>query len=230
MPAKKRKPVTLAGNPGLEVKPVVVQDPYQPRATLVVMKNIRTTPLDNLLWKKRITDVEKQAGEQYQRLWEASEIGGAKAIDYARSRVDGGAGPQFPLTQAVVSARMELIRVHEELGATAATVLRLVVGEGMTIRQVVETQPRLCGGLVGTRGEGYIAGRTVEALRDLVQLWRYEAKGLRRTPMRASQQTTTGPSGERVLDAWGELRERDRPAATSDKEGISTGSGSSGTG
>lgn len=213
MGGKRRKPaVTLAGNPGLEVRPVQVADPFQPHGPkLTVLKNIRTTPADYLHSKGRIDDALKAVADRYQALHDRAEIGGARAIDYSRPKVDGGRLAE-PLTQAVADARFELIRVHQELGKVAAVMLRLVIGEGVSIQRVVRDYPSVCAGLSSSRAEGYVTGRVVEALTDLMELWRYEAKGMMRVRTRASHETTTGPSGEKVLDEWGQLVERERPA------------------
>jgi hypothetical protein len=88
---KKPKPVSLpvVGRSGnIEIYMVEMPDPFEPDKKLMVAKNIATHPLDHLRARNAVTHDQKAAGDRFLALYEAAEIGGAKAIDYSRVKVD----------------------------------------------------------------------------------------------------------------------------------------------
>ncbi|MDN5006506.1 hypothetical protein ACFQZO_37470, partial [Bradyrhizobium sp. GCM10027634] len=62
-----------------------------------------------------------------------------------------------------------------ELGPVGSKLLISVVGEGQLIQDAAKDWSRSGGIVRGDRAEGYIAGRMVEALDQLVSLWKLES-------------------------------------------------------
>lgn len=72
----------------IETDVAVVDDPYEPGGKLHVKKNRRVHPLDYEYHNDRIDDAQKTAGDAFLLRYEAAEVGGAGAIDYAKTKVD----------------------------------------------------------------------------------------------------------------------------------------------
>jgi len=88
---KKPKPISLpvVGRSGnIEIHMVEMPDPFEPDKMLMVAKNVATHPLDHMFARAAITRDQKAAGDRFLGLFEAAEIGGARAIDYSRVKVD----------------------------------------------------------------------------------------------------------------------------------------------
>lgn len=93
MSKKRKKPKSISlpvvGRSGnIEIHMVEVSDPYEPDKKLMVAKNVATHPLDHLFAREAITRDQKAAGDRFLGLYEDAEIGGARAIDYSRVKVD----------------------------------------------------------------------------------------------------------------------------------------------
>lgn len=91
MARKRKKPITLPSvgfNGNIEIHFAEVEDPFEKGKRLSVAKNVATHPLDHLLARSHITIDQKAAGDRFLRLYEDAEIGGARAIDYSRVKVD----------------------------------------------------------------------------------------------------------------------------------------------
>lgn len=91
--SKKRKktpslPVIGRASSNVDLGVVDVPDPFEPGKTIRVLKNQAVTPLDHLQARGALTTDQKAAGDRFLALYEAAEIGGARAIDYSRVKVD----------------------------------------------------------------------------------------------------------------------------------------------
>ncbi len=118
-----------------EVRLVDVPDPYNPGKIEQVRKNVRVHPLDLLLARKRIDDAQKTAGDRFLQLYEAAEIGVARAIDYTRQKVD--VSFTYPgLDPAAMEAVRALADIHIRLGGRSFALLRRLIGERMSVYQV----------------------------------------------------------------------------------------------
>jgi hypothetical protein len=98
-------------------------------------------------------------------------------MDPTKEAVDGG-GAGDPISDGLVSAGHELARVMRHLGQTGSALLVAVVGEGKRIEDVAANWSRAGGIVSGRRAEGYVTGRMVEALDELVNLWKLESSSL----------------------------------------------------
>jgi hypothetical protein len=196
----RRKPpsVTLAGmsNRHREVALVEVADPYEPGRRIVVAKNVSCHPAESMYARGYIDEAQRTAAVKVRALWEQAEIGASAAIDYSRTRVDGGQLGD-PFSEAVYAARRALVGVRTAVGEGGYAILMPVMGEGHAIDQIARERPALSRGLKGKRAEGYLSGRIREALDDLVRHWGLVAfGGLRGRTVSERGMAVTGPQAE----------------------------------
>lgn len=129
-PRKKPK-ITLPGrNAAIEIAPVEVMDPYDGKP-LTVMKNVRVHPLDTMLKHGKITDAQKTAGDKFLEIFDKSEIGGARAIDYERVKVDVSFQHRG-IEPSVAESLQKLTAIHRTLGRRAFSILVQVIGLRVT--------------------------------------------------------------------------------------------------
>lgn len=208
---KRARSITLAVVPSLnrqrEIAMVAVPDPYQPSTTILVAKNVRAHPADFLHARGSIDDAQRAAADRIRTLYERAEIGGSRAIDYSRVRVDGGT-VQEPLAEAVHAARKALNMARHATGEAGWAILSPVMGEGIPIERLARERPSLARGLMGKRAMGYITGRLREALDDLVAHWGLIAVGARHRRISAERDMAlTGPVAEWEIGRFGDLQE-----------------------
>jgi hypothetical protein len=174
------------------------------------MKNVRSSPIDQMLYQRRIHTGQHAAAVKFQRLCEKAEIGPLQGIDYSKQKVDGGQASEV-LTQVVANARKQLMEIPNVVGRTGYTILCSVVGRGESIRRFVESYPSHLYGLEGRRAEGFVSGKIVEALDGLILHWGMVAKNPGyRAPIRGeSNMTLTGPVSEYEVGLFGDLVEKE---------------------
>lgn len=125
---RRKKTITLPGrNSAVEFVQSIVPDPYDGKP-LAVLRNSKQHPLEHLYAHKRINDAQKAAGDKFLEIYDAAEIGGARAIDYERVKVDvsfvhRGIPPQT--AQAV----QDLKSVHRAVGPWPYKLLVAIIGE-----------------------------------------------------------------------------------------------------
>lgn len=131
---RKKRPVSVAGNNGkIEIEFTQVPDPYEPGKMLDVAKNVRVHPLDALRARDRINDAQKAAGDRFLAIYDRAEIGGARAIDYSRVKVDVSFEHRG-LDPGVAVATDELIAIRRQIGKRPYALLCRVIGERISLR------------------------------------------------------------------------------------------------
>ena len=178
--AKKRKrtPYLSHGSEGLvELGERKVQDPLEPTAELRVTVNVRESSIDHMASRGRINTAQTEAGQRFRKLWELAAIGRSKGIDPGKEFVDGGC-PGDPISDALVKASHELNRILRIAGSAGAPLLIAIVGEGKRIEDVATSWSKAGGIVMGKRAEGYVVGRMIEALDDLVAHWKLESSSI----------------------------------------------------
>lgn len=173
----------------VEVGVRIVEDPENRGKQIEVLANVKASTLAYMRARDRIDEAQLKAGEWFRGVYERAEIGGVGAIDYSRTRVDGGRITE-PLNEALMEAAGALDAVHRlpGIGEVGFSILRLVVGEGVTIERMAASFP--CPAhLTGNRAEGWITGRLIECLDILVEHLGLKAKGANRSAVRGERAT-----------------------------------------
>ncbi len=168
--SKRAKQPARAGMEGrFELGHKCVKGPYSGEAESVRV-NIRHDVLEHMHARRGISDAEKAAGDRFVQLCEMASIGGARAVDYSRTPVDGG-GIADTLSEQVMRAAKDLAQVRNCLGETGMRILEMVLVSGLTLRQVAATNAYETVKWKRKRSEQYIGRRFKEALADLALLW-----------------------------------------------------------
>jgi hypothetical protein len=121
-----------------DVAPITVDDPHDAGAQIVVMRSLRDDPLGALHAAGQIDNVQYLAGRHWQKAYELAEIGGARAIDYSRAKVDGGGIPQPSVSDVQARAFDDLSRAGKTLGAYGSSIVHDVMAAHMTIKQCAD--------------------------------------------------------------------------------------------
>lgn len=180
MSRRKAPPITLATTMQQIVVIEEVVDPYETNKKAKAAVNVREHALAYLHHIDRLTDEQYLAGNEFRRNYEAAVLGGFKAIDYSRVRVDGGELSD-PLTERAQAAHRWLTDVARlpGIGPIGYSLLSRIAGEGESIGHVAKTWPgehRLS----AQRREGFISGRLTECLDLLVDHLGLVARGKRK--------------------------------------------------
>ncbi|WP_454917443.1 hypothetical protein [Xanthobacter sediminis] len=190
-PGRRRKPAPDAP-PNLERGYKVVPDPWEPGARLSVPCNMRESPIEHMAARKRINAAQKEAADRYRALYERAQLGPLRAMDLAKERLDGGgAGDAF--SDRVMEAARRLALANRALGRVAAALVINIIGEGVTIDAMSRGYPHMA----EKRAHGYVTGRLIEALDQLVEHWGLVAEGGGRQSITGSGPiSVTGPQVE----------------------------------
>jgi hypothetical protein len=114
----------------------IVADPYSDIGEKIeVLRSVRDDPLAGMLSRNQIDQAQYEAGRQWQRFHEQSEIGSnLRSIDPTKEAVDGGRVPEM-LSDAQMKAFRALAGADKELGPLGAGLLRDILGKCMTVSQ-----------------------------------------------------------------------------------------------
>lgn len=87
---------------------------------------------------KSRTEAQTLAAIRYNNLFERSQIGGARAIDYEAVKVDTSGPQQDQITASMDDARREATDARKALGKRAASIVDAVVINGSSIRRLAK--------------------------------------------------------------------------------------------
>lgn len=221
--SKKRKPHLSSA--GVELGERLVDDPMEPGNRYLATVNVRESSIDHMYSRGRIDASQKQAGDRFRKLWELASVGRNQAMDTTKEPVDGG-GSGDPISDDLIRASSELSRIMRLVGAVGTQLLVSLVGEGKRVEDVAKNWSRAGGIVSGRRAEGYVTGRMVEALDDLVRLWKMEGSPLVKNEarhylrngekvevhddIRSSSEGWTGPATEISVGRFGDVVEKQR--------------------
>lgn len=178
----KNPPQMVAGKEGrFELGTKTVDDPFQfdpndpgadplVRRRVNVAANVKHDVLEHMHSRRQIDDAEKAAGERFMRLVERSGIGGARAIDYGRAKVDGGKLADN-LSVSVMAATEELADVRKHVGASAYSILQRILVAGGTIKQAARDLYRSD----SPRWAEFLGKRLKEILGEVAEHWGLKA-------------------------------------------------------
>ena len=139
-----------------------------------VTVNVRESAIDHMASRGRLDETQHTAADRFRKMWELAAIGRSRGINFD-SAYSGAVGD--PFTDELIQAGRILARTIRRLGLIRARILVAVVGEGKLIEEVAREWSDSSGRLKGKRAEGYVTGTLVDAIDDLVDIWRLEAKG-----------------------------------------------------
>ncbi len=175
---KKRVPYLSHGSEGLvEYGARVISDPLEPGQRYTAVVNVRESSIDHMASRGRINTAQSEAGQRFRRLWEKAAVGRNQAMDPSKEFVDGG-GITDPISDDLVKASVELANILRIAGPVGSQLLISLVGEGKRIEDTAKDWSRAGGVVKGERAEGYVTGRMIEALDDLVSFWKLESDPL----------------------------------------------------
>lgn len=163
----RKKPITLAQQyPQAALTIDEVDDPYERGAKLRIVRNLREHPIAMLAHSGRITEAQRIAGMEFNRRFEAAAIGQQQAIDYSKTRVDGG-GAIEPLPERIQESVQWLNRCSRVVGLKGWPVLTSVAGEGRGLQETARMFHN-AGCPKGRAGDGYILGVLVMGLEGVL--------------------------------------------------------------
>jgi len=205
---RQRKGLKAAGEDGkVQRGRKEVPDPWEPGARISVPCNMRESPIEHMAARKRIDGAQKDAADRYRDLYERAQLGPLRAMDPLKEKLDGGgAGDAF--SDSMLEAARELAATNRSVGGVAAALLIDVVGEGVTLDVMARRYPHL----QDKRAQGYVTGRLIEALDQLVDRWGLIAEGRCRHRI-----TGTGGDGPISITGPQVVHHLVRPARAVDK-------------
>lgn len=226
-PKKKRVPYLSHGSEGMvEYGSRLISDPLEPGQRYAAVVNVRESSIDHMASRGRINTAQSEAGQRFRRLWEQAAVGRNQAMDTTKEFVDGG-GASDPISDALVKASIELNRILQVAGPVGSQLLISIVGEGARIEDAAKDWSKAGGAVRGERAEGYVTGRMIEALDDLVKFWKLESDPILkkeekrsyyrngseikvRDAIRVSHEGHVGPAFELSVGRFGDVVESDR--------------------
>lgn len=226
---RKGKPYLSHGSEGMvEYGERVISDPLEAGQRYSAIVNVRESSIDHMASRGRINTAQSEAGQRFRRLWEKAAVGRNQAMDPSKEFVDGG-GITDPISDSLVKAAAELAKILRVAGPVGSQLLIAIVGEGRRIEETAKGWSRAGGAVKGDRAEGYITGRMIEALDDLVDFWKLESDSIVRKQdkrsywrngsevkvrdaIRVSRDGHTGPANELSVGRFGDIVDSDRRA------------------
>jgi hypothetical protein len=119
-----------------EFAPVLVDDPYEAGAHIVVTRRIDV--LSRMHDRKVIDDAGYEAGKRYLLLCQRAEVGSVRGADFTREVVDGSPPRDF-FSVSRLQAANKLAKLDDglkrEFGATGLFLVRCVAGQGHSLSQ-----------------------------------------------------------------------------------------------
>lgn len=224
MAKKKRIPYLSHGSEGLvEHGRRIINDPLEPGQRYEAVVNVRESSIDHMASRGRINTAQSEAGQRFRKLWEMAAVGRNQAMDPSKEFVDGG-GIIDPISDGLVKASIELAKVLRVAGPVGSQLLISLVGEGKRVEDTAKDWSRAGGPVKGERAEGYVTGRMIEALDDLVVFWKLESDPIVkkeckrsywrngseqkvRDAIRVSHDGHTGPAVELTVGRFGDIVE-----------------------
>jgi hypothetical protein len=112
----------------------VVSDPYD-GTPITVTASLRDDPLARL-GRNQLAPHLYNAGLELQRLFEAAEIAGVKAMDFTREPVDGGTHIREPYSDRHRKAADDIADIKGRLTRDEFSILKLVLAERLFLSQI----------------------------------------------------------------------------------------------
>ena len=117
-----------------------------------------------------ITDAQFAAADKFSRIAQGAELGGARGIDYSRTRVDGGQ-IGTPLNEHVMNAQKDLASAKAILGDRERRVVSAIAGDCLSIREYATVS-----GHTGGASRAALVGLLRSGLDALALAWGYATR------------------------------------------------------
>lgn len=135
MPKARRRPSALPGHNGqFKLGQKTVTDPYSGKEEVKTV-NTRHDALETLFARGAVSRAQKEAGDRIAALHMRAAGSGAKGIDYADDKVDGG-GVWKDIPASQLDAMQQLARLSRVVGLVGYAVLIRVAADGCSLREV----------------------------------------------------------------------------------------------
>lgn len=150
----------------------VIEDPYSPAGQvdrIKVLRSIRNDPLGQLMSRGQIDRAQYESGRRWERHYDLAGLSGVRAIDFAKTPVDGHSQTGTGLSDKQILAASELRRAAAHLGVEGARLAQAILGDGLTRAAYAERR-----GLRPSEDVVRYFGRQFrECLESLAQFWGY---------------------------------------------------------
>ena len=154
-----------------DVAAIDVDDPYEAEGKIRVLRSLRDDPLAALHASHQIDEVQYLAGRHWQKAYELAEIGGARAIDYSRAKVDGGGIPQPTISDVQARAFNDLSNARKGLGDYGTSVVYDILACHLTIKDCANRRM-----MVSEAEVKYIGRRFRECLDHMAIIFGYSTR------------------------------------------------------
>lgn len=170
MARRKTKPKAIAGTGFIMME---VDNPnYQPvhdgasanPRKIMAAYNFKESYVGFLFGKGHISEAEKRAGDRVRQAFEAMGGAGAQAIDYSRTKVDGGKIAD-PISVRQLEAGATLREVHQRLGPEGHDLVIKLCGECRWPKDLTNEKYR----------QTYLSHRLRECLETLAVHWGFRS-------------------------------------------------------
>lgn len=156
------------------VSVAIVKDPYSSFGeNIQVLRSVRDDPLAGMFSRSQIDHAQLEAGREWQRHHENSEIGSIRAIDPGKEAVDGGRMPE-PITDRQAKAVRQLKIADAKLGQEGSALVRDILGSRLSVTEAAHKR-----GMKGDADIKYIGKRFRECLELLAVLWGFAGETVR---------------------------------------------------
>jgi len=123
------------------VKAVVPADAIVPcpsgdGTVLRVVRNIRHDPIAAMVKRKQLERYQSDAADMWQRDWQGAQLGHIKAMDPMKEPVDGSPPRSDPINDRQRKCLNKIRDVDARLGVQGGLLVRLVLGDCLSIAQV----------------------------------------------------------------------------------------------
>jgi hypothetical protein len=140
---------------------VEADDPLELGGRIDVVVNLRDDPLRKLKEMQSIDHAQFEAGRQWQRVWEAAEVGSVRSIQLQeRVQTSGPTGDSITERQRVAFG--ELRRANAALGMEGEALVRDILGRRWTLKEAARRR-----GMDNDYGAKYVGQRFRECLETL---------------------------------------------------------------
>jgi hypothetical protein len=147
------------------VAPLEIIDPFG--AKVVVLASLLGDVLRDLRVRYLIDEAQFTAGRQWQRHWEACELG-IKGMDTTKEPVDGGGVSADIVTECSRRARLRIVHCAKVLGRERDSLVVDILGRGMLIKTAASAR-----GIHTERGRQKVGQSFRECLEILAREFNY---------------------------------------------------------